>query len=74
MAAPFTLVPVSTSNRRHDFEMFAFDAVRAANDGIWLGHEEWVGEGAQLRVISNTLSKLQQSLSRGWTLCVFETP
>jgi hypothetical protein len=71
MAAPFTLVPVSTNNSQHDFEMVAFDAVRAANDGPWLGHEGRAGEGAQLRMICNTLSKLQK-LSRGEMLCMFD--
>ena len=59
MTALFTLVPVSTGNGGHDFEMGTFDAVGAANHGDWLGHEGRAGESAQLRVIPNTLSKLQ---------------
>jgi hypothetical protein len=59
MTAQFTLVPVSARNGGHDFEMETFDAVGAANDGEWFGHEGRAGEGAQLRTISNTLSKLQ---------------
>jgi hypothetical protein len=59
MTAQFTLVPVSACNGGHDFEMGTFDAVGAANDGEWFGHEGRAGEGAQLRKISTTLSKLQ---------------
>jgi hypothetical protein len=72
VAAPFTLVPVSTGNSGHDFEMRTFDAVRAANDGPRLWHAGRAGEGAQLRIISNTLSKLNNSLSRGLMLCMFD--
>jgi hypothetical protein len=59
MTAQFTLVPVSACNGGHDFEMGTFDAVGAAHDGEWFGHEGRAGEGAQLRTISTTLSKLQ---------------
>jgi hypothetical protein len=65
MAAPLTLVPVSTGNRSHDFEILPFDAVGAANDGPGLGHS---GEGPTSS-ISNTLSKLPK-LSRGEILCL----
>ena len=59
MTALSTLVPVSTSNGGHDFEMGTFDAVGAANDGDRFGHEGRAGESAQLRMVFNTLSKLQ---------------
>jgi hypothetical protein len=48
MTALSTLVPVSTSNGRHDFEMGTFDAVGAANNGDRFGHEGRAGESAQL--------------------------
>ena len=47
VTALFTLVPVSACNRRHDLEMGTFDAVGAANDRDWLGHEGRAGESAQ---------------------------
>ena len=48
MTALFTLVPVSTSNGGHDFEMGTFDAVGAANHGDWLGHEGGRGRAPSL--------------------------
>jgi hypothetical protein len=59
VTALFTLVPVSTRNGGHDFEMGTFDAVGAADYLDWFWHRGRAGESAQLRTISNTLSKLQ---------------
>jgi hypothetical protein len=43
MTALFTLVPVSTRNGGHEFEMGTFDAVGAANYLDWFGHEGRAG-------------------------------
>ena len=58
MTALFTLVPVSARYGGHDFKMGTFDAVGAANCEDRVGHEGRAGESAQLRMISNTPSKL----------------